>query len=190
VNDLLPQSVVEPGQKRSLTRLQDMRGFQRYPETLETRRLRLTVMILLAPPALGSLVIKPELEEMAVLDLPAVRTDVVVGLAKRPDDPDPAQAGLLPHLTQRSVRGRLTRPDASSRNLDADLLIGVIHVPEHQQPTFTDDVSNDFVLDDLVGHSKPFRARRLAVCSLPTPAARWNTFRTHAVTLTGYGPRS
>jgi hypothetical protein len=187
VNDLPPRSVVKPGQKRSLTGLEDVRGFQRYPETLEMRRFRLTVMIFLALPALGSLVVKPELEEMAVLDLPAIGADVVIGLAEGPDDPDSVQPGLLPCLSQHSVRRRLAWPDAPGRNLDADFLIGVIHMPENQQPTFTDDISNDFVLDYLVRHSEPFRARRLAVCSLPTPAARWNTFRIHVITVVGYG---
>src|SRR5271154_3824293 len=128
-------------------------------------------MVLLTLPPLRHHAVKPELEEMTALDLPAVRADVVLGLPQRPDDPEPVQPGLLPCLPQHGLRSQLTRPDTPGRDLDADFLIGVIHMPEHQQPSITDDVRDNLVLDGLVRHSDPFHAQLSAVCSLPTAAA-------------------
>src|SRR5580698_2146395 len=139
VPDWPPGSVVKPAQEGPLTGLQDVGGFQRDPETLKTRRLSLTVMVFLALPPLRHLAVKAELKEMTALDLPAVRADVVLALTQRPDDPELVQPRLLACLPQHSISRRLTRPDTPGRDLDADFLIGVIHMPEHQQPPITDD---------------------------------------------------
>ena len=89
---------------------------------------------------------------MAVLDLEPVRADVVLGLAELADDLEVVQAGLLAGLPQRGGLRGLPGADAAGRDLDADLLVAVIGVPEHQQPPVAHDVDEHLLLGDLLGH--------------------------------------
>ncbi len=89
---------------------------------------------------------------MPVLDLEPVRADVVLGLAELADDLEVRQAGLLAGLAQGGGFRGLTGADAACGHLDADLLIGVVGVAEHQQASVADNVDEDLLFRDLLGH--------------------------------------
>jgi hypothetical protein len=59
------------------------------------------------------------------------------------------RARLLTGLTQSGGLRRLVGTDAPCGHLDADLLVGVVRVPEHQQSAVAYDVYENLLLDDL-----------------------------------------
>jgi len=132
-----------------------VRGFQRDPEALEARGLLLAVVILLAAPPLRRGPGQLQMEDMTVLDLEPVRADVVLGLAELGHDLEFRQPGFLAGLAQGRCLGRLSRADAPGGDLDADFLMAVVSVPEHQQLSITDDIAQHLVPGDPLGHGLP-----------------------------------
>src|SRR5262249_45371878 len=94
-----------------------------------------------------------KLEHVPVLDLVAVRGDVVDGLAELAHDAEPAEAGFLARFAQGGVLGGFPVPDASGRDLDTDVLQVVVGVAEDQELVAADDVAQHFVCVSPGRHS-------------------------------------
>jgi len=117
----------------ALACLEYVRIPERDPEALQACGSSLTVVEFLArPPPLGRLV-DLKVEHVPVLDLVAVWGDVVDGLAELARDAELAEAGFLARFAQGGGLGGFSMPDASRRDLDADVLQVVVSVAEDQE---------------------------------------------------------
>jgi hypothetical protein len=94
-----------------------------------------------------------KVEHVPVLDLVAIRGDVVDGLPELTDDAELVKAGFLARFAQGGVLGGFSAPDASCRDLDADVLQVVVGVAEDQELVVADDVAQHFARMDLGWHS-------------------------------------
>jgi hypothetical protein len=103
---------------------------ERDPEALQARRRLLAVMEFLARPPSLSRLMDLKVEHVPVLDLVAIRGDVVDGLSELARDAELAKAGFLTRLAQGGVLGGFSVPDASCRYLDADVLHVVVGMAE------------------------------------------------------------
>ena len=111
----------------------------------------LTVVEFLAEPPPLSGLMDLKLEHMPVLDLVAIRADVVGGLPELAHDAELAQAGFLARLAQGGVLRGFSRPDASGKDLDADVLQVVVGVAEDQELVVSDDVAQHLLVWILSG---------------------------------------
>jgi hypothetical protein len=94
-----------------------VRVVERDPEALEAcRRLLAVVAFLTWPPSLSRLMYL-EVEHVPVLDLVAIRSDVVGRLSKFARDAEPAEAGFLARFAQGGILRGFSGPDASCRDL-------------------------------------------------------------------------
>ena len=136
----------------ALACLEYVRIPQRDPEALQPCGRLLAVVEFLAGPPLLSRLMDVKEEHVPVLDLVAIRGDVVDGLSELSRDAEPAQAGFLARFAQGGVLGGFCVPDASCRDLDADVLQVVVGVAEDQELVVADDVAQHFACVDLGRH--------------------------------------
>jgi len=95
---------------------------ERNPKALEAcSRLLAVVEFLTWPPPLGRLM-DLKVEHVPVLDLVAIWGDVVGSLSKFAHDAELAEAGFLTRFAQGGILRGFTVPNASCRDLDADVL--------------------------------------------------------------------
>lgn len=150
----------------ALACLEYVRIPQRDPEALQTcGRLLAVVEFLARPPPLSRLM-DLKVEHVPMLDLVAIRGDVVDGLSELSRDTDLAKASFLACFAQGSVLGGFSVTHASSRDLDADMLRVVVGVAEDQELVVADDVAQHFAGVDLARHSSPSWFDRRASTSL------------------------
>jgi hypothetical protein len=99
----------------ALACLEYVRIPQRDPEALQTGGRLLAVVEFLAGPPPLSRPVDMKVEHVPVLDLVAIRGDVVDGLPELTDDAELVKAGFLARFAQGGVLGGFSAPDASCR---------------------------------------------------------------------------
>jgi hypothetical protein len=91
-------------------------------------------------------------EHVPVLDLVAIWGDVVGSFSEFARDAELAEAGFLARFAQGGILRGFSGPNASCRDLDADVLKIVVGVAEHQELAVADDVTQHFAGVDLGRH--------------------------------------
>jgi hypothetical protein len=92
------------------------------------------------PPSLSRLM-DVKAEHVPVLDLVAIWRDVVGSFSKFARDAELAEAGFLARFAQGGILRGFSAPNASCRDLDADVLQVVVGVAEDQELAVADDVT-------------------------------------------------
>src|SRR5580700_6949018 len=134
-----------------------------------------------------------KLENVSVLDLVTIRADVVDDLPELAHNTELAEAGFLARFAQGGVFGGFSRPDASGRDLETDVLQVIVSVAEDQQLAIPDDVAHHFAGVDLVRHSfqswldgLAWKAATALPCSQNPPQRGTSGDREHRLGRLGY----